>query len=153
MPTISDFDKNGEKLTKKEKQYAKDTLKVTGALLAFKFYYNLWKDGDKKQKRRMLISWLLFLPVIGITNDTGLLPDLAKAIYISLTILWLFIVPYSWYARWNEEKRDDGKENNVISNDSDWFNSGWVWFWMFFFFPIGIIGLIKRRRHKKNKVK
>ena len=100
----------------------------------------------------MLISWLLFLPVIGITNDTGLLPDLAKAIYISLTILWLFIVPYSWYARWNEEKRDDGKENNVISNDSDWFNSGWVWFWMFFFFPIGIIGLIKRRRHKKNKV-
>lgn len=35
-------------------------------------------------------------------------------------------------------------------NPNAWYNTGWVWFWLLIFWPVGVYGLIKRSSEKKK---
>tara|TARA_B100001758_G_C17887149_1_gene341729 strand:+ start:377 stop:523 length:147 start_codon:yes stop_codon:yes gene_type:complete len=41
-------------------------------------------------------------------------------------------------------KKFKGTKIPTASNSTIWYNTGWVWFWLIFFWPVGLYGLIKR---------
>lgn len=121
MKIIPDYDENGRRLSKKEKDNAKSTAGAIGCLLIFTVYYHLWKDGNLKQRFRMLISWILFFATLSLNPDnleysnweTGYsfpgtseeyeaLKENYETWFGLLFIVWIAFVFYSWYKRSKE---------------------------------------------------
>ena len=121
MKIISDFDENGRRLSKKEKDNAKSTATAIGCLLIFTLYYYLWKDGNLKQRLRMLISWILFFVTLSLSPknlvysnwETGYsfpgtyeeyeaLKENYETWFGLVGLVWIAFVFYSWNKRSKE---------------------------------------------------
>ena len=121
MKITSDYDDDGRRLSKKEKDYAKNVAAAAGIMFLLKIYGYLWRQGNLMQKVRMVISWILCVVTVNLSpNNLGRYTSTSysgpesyaeyeqqKEFYefwfpIAATI-WLAFVFFSWYKRYKEE--------------------------------------------------
>jgi hypothetical protein len=114
MKIIPDYDENGRRLSKKERDNAKSTAGAIAIFLIFTVYYELWKDGSLKQRFRMFISWILFFATLSLNPDnigweTGLYGEELKVLketyntwFGIVGLTWIAFVIYSWNKRFKE---------------------------------------------------
>ena len=115
MKIIPDYDENGRRLSKKEKDNAESTAVAIGCLLIFTVYYHLWKDGNLKQRFRMLISWILFFITLSLNPDNldslnfsgtieeyHTLKENYETWFGLVGLVWIAFVFYSWNKRSKE---------------------------------------------------
>ena len=90
----------------------------------------------------MVSCWLLLIPSMATTSPN---PPLWSFVFLGI---WLFMIIYSSIKRWDEEGMNGEKKEDDYYT---WYNTNLVWVWLVLYFPIGIIGLIKRYRFNKRQ--
>ena len=101
---IFDYDENGKRLTKKEKDRAKSGAGGIALFLLFNLYGALWKEGNILQKVRMALSWVLFFITYQIGNQHYLPFDDREQDWKIAASIWFFFVIGSWYWRYKESE-------------------------------------------------
>lgn len=111
-----------EDFQKKKKDNIKSTVTAIGCLFVFLLYYDLWTEGNLKQRIRMVFSWILFFVTISLNPENlqyrnwetgnrifqGTLEEYDSLkenyeVWFGLSgLLWLGFTVYSWYKRSKE---------------------------------------------------
>lgn len=101
---IFDYDENGKKLTKKEKDRAKSWAGGISLFILFNLYGALWKEGNTFQKVRMALSWVLFFIMFKLEQQQRPTLDPSLKNWEIVGTIWFFFVIGSWYWRYKESE-------------------------------------------------
>ena len=114
--------KDWKELNEKEKERLKGWGRALLIMGIFSVYRDAWVSGNRKQKTRMVISWILFsLVIIGISLEKNINNEILskrfEMAWLTVALIWVFFCIWTWLERALETKKSEAVDE--IKSDKE----------------------------------